>query len=324
MRPHHDPAPSGAISRQIQRLPVTALRRHPAYRDLFGPPPRGVVAGLATGLADNPATPTPVEVLPGGAVLFAPEYVMAAKQAGVAELEVVVLTGLAGAGEAAVEAYVIDAGLRRGRHGRMAQLRCLRRAREIRREVPPALRQAYYHGDLVTSAMRIWGKDRRTVLHYTQVLEAPVEVQDALDAGEISLVTAKAVAKLPPAAQDEIAQAIRGGGRPAAVVGRHVAPPPKRHKNVRKARDAAVKGLEGFLADLEDRPGQVTCLFEDQAAILRRSEALCHVILGGARVVSREEQQAHREALRRRLQGQTGEHGGARPEAGPGADEPAA
>ena len=115
------------------------------------------------------------------------------------------------ANETVVEAYVIDVALRRGRHGRMAILRCLTRAQEIGDELPPDQRRDYHDQDVVEYAMQYFGKKRRSIQHYLKVLAAPREVQDALDRDELDLKTAKAVAKLGSAVQAMIAQAVREG-----------------------------------------------------------------------------------------------------------------
>ena len=56
------------------------------------------------------------------------------------------------ANETVVEAYVIDVALRRGRHGRMAILRCLTRAQEIGDELPPT--------SAGTTTTRTWSSTR--------------------------------------------------------------------------------------------------------------------------------------------------------------------
>ena len=106
---------------------------------------------------------------------------------------------------------MIDVALRRGRHGRMAILRCLTRAQEIGDEFPPDQRQDYHSQDVVEYAMQYFGKKRRSIQHYLKVLAALREVQDALDRDELDLKTAKAVAKLGSAVQASIAQAVREG-----------------------------------------------------------------------------------------------------------------
>ena len=274
MKPHNPPKPSTVISPTPQRVLLKILEQHVAYQRLFGAAPEGAVAPLVRAVADNPAQRTPVEALPDGSVVFGWEWVEAARRAELTELVVSMLPELAQANETVVEAYVIDAALRRGYHGRMAKLRCLARAQEIGDELPPDQRRDYHDTDLVTYATKLFDKNRRTVLHYTALLSTPHEIQDALDSGQLDLKAVKAIAKLADQAKDEIAEAIRQGAKARDVVRQYIGPRSGRHKGILSARNAALKGLERILADLGGRVEQITWVTRPQFQTLSEARRI--------------------------------------------------
>ena len=97
----------------------------------------------------------------------------------------------------------------------------------------------------------------RTASRYWRVLKTPLEVQNTFRDGKLPLVTAVSVARLPPAAQAEVAGRISAGESPQAAVAAFSPKSSNRHIKVGHAVGSLARALDTSLADLGDRIGQV-------------------------------------------------------------------
>lgn len=101
------------------------------------------------------------------------------------------------------------------------------------------------------------GKSGRTIDRYRLALRAPVEIQQALERGEISLVQAGKVAGLPAADQKQIAKEIRRGQRPRDVVSGWLNKTPK-EKSFRLALKRLARTLHEVRPSLEENLARVS------------------------------------------------------------------
>jgi len=111
----------------------------------------------------------------------------------------------------------------------------------------------------------------------------------------LALTLAEKVAGLTRQQAEQIADEIRAGDDPSAVVGKHTTKPSGKHKKADKALTAFLQNLERGVNDLDGRLDQMRfCLSAENAATLDRAEAIITAIRQRAETV--EAADLHKEA----------------------------
>jgi hypothetical protein len=109
----------------------------------------------------------------------------------------------------------------------------------------------------------------RTLDRYLRVLEAPREVQDAFQAGTVSLVQACQVASLPADVQDQLVADIQAGTDPARAVEARLA------GKAPQPQDAAfgrfIRSLQSNTAAMAEHAGAVRSLHPFDVELLKQA-----------------------------------------------------
>jgi ParB-like chromosome segregation protein Spo0J len=127
------------------------------------------------------------------------------------------------------------------------------------------------------------GMSGRNLDRYLQVLRTPNEVQNAFQAGQLSLVNAGKVANFPAKIQAEIADRVRDGESPKEVLAEYLPGKdrPHTHTNVNNAVASLCRSLVRGHDDLQDRVDEVpTSLIQANRPGLQKGFALLRNLLG--------------------------------------------
>jgi ParB-like chromosome segregation protein Spo0J len=297
-------------TRTMARRPVTGLRPHPDLLAVLGAPADDEVERLARNLEAGRPQGLLAEVTPDGQVIFGHLAVLAARSAGLDEVDVLIHEDLAGAPDALVAMAVIDGALERSGLDHLTTARALARAHQLRSELPLDLVRDYQRGRLDRQLARRLGISARAAQRYLRLLEAPPEVQTAFTAGQLALTVAERVAGLPQARQDELAAALRAGEDPSKAVAGFVKMPPARHQKAHVAWANFLKALRQGLLDLEGRAERIKALSTEDAKVVDNAVALLRQVRGAAAVMTPEQQAAALQSVLGELQGivPTGRH----------------
>lgn len=208
-------------SKTVQRRKISKLRSHPKQDTIFGDVPPQELDALASDMAEH-GQRDPVEILPDGTIIAGHQRVRAAKKLRWTEVDVIVRHDLVAAGEAAIEAYFVTSNLIRRQLTPLARARCIRRLLEVETGTATRHQNCWDRDELKRRVGQAMGMSARNVSRYLLVLDAPIEVQHALDRGEIKLTDAGKVAMLAATVQAEIAERIAAGENAGEVVREHL------------------------------------------------------------------------------------------------------
>jgi ParB/RepB/Spo0J family partition protein len=250
-----DTAPSDdERTTRIEVWPLSRLRQHPRQDSNFHPLSQAELDRLVESIDQNGLI-SPIEALPDGTVLDGHQRLRALTRLGWSEVPVLVREDLADDPMAA-ERRAIDANRDRRQLGVLDQARLAKRLLELARRRPDGL-AGWERGDLRDRVGRVLGLSGRHVSRLLLVLEAPMPVQRAVDAGKLTLVMAGRVAGLDMAVQEAIAGEIAAGGDPAAVVAARLPKTIPRPANAGKALRRFCRAGEEALATLAGREREV-------------------------------------------------------------------
>jgi ParB/RepB/Spo0J family partition protein len=251
---------------------VTKLKPHPKQEVYFSAPVQSEIEELAADLKKN-GQQMPIDVLPDGTILCGHKRLAAAQFLGWKEVKVVVRNDLANDPEEA-ERRLIEDNLNRRQLSQIAIARCYRNLQLLSRTGKNGRIKDQERGDLRDQIGKRLGKSGRHLDRLLRILElTPVEVQNAYDAGKLSLADALRVADQTMEVKDKIATGIKNGGDPGKVI-RSFVPVVAKHKRVESAFESFLKGLQFSVPDLEGRTDEIECLWPTQVKILDRTEKL--------------------------------------------------
>jgi ParB-like chromosome segregation protein Spo0J len=205
------------VNKKITRWPLDRLKPNPRQQELFSDLPAEAFKDLVENIRTK-GLQSPVEILSDGTILCGHQRVRAAKELGWKEIGVWIRKDLESRGQDACEERLIEDNLLRRQVGGLVRARCLQRLKDIELSQPLSERRKHLVGDLRDVIARKLGCKGRNADRYLKVLETPVEVQNAFDRGELSLVNAGRVAGLAREDQEAIAARIGAGDSPKAVV----------------------------------------------------------------------------------------------------------
>jgi len=216
------------------------LKPHPKQSKHFADLSEAEFKALVRDLKKNGQT-TPVEILVDETIVAGHQRVRAAKQLKWEKVRVWVREDLGEAGSAASEERLLEENLNRRQLSRLGQARLYCRLRELakdqgRKEVGP-LR------DVLAKRFDVTG---RTLERWVKVLDAPVEVQQAVDRGELSMTQGIQVAKLSLEKQQAIVKRLQAGEDPKGIV-KDMAPKATPKKNAASQSSQLKKALRMVL-----------------------------------------------------------------------------
>jgi ParB-like chromosome segregation protein Spo0J len=252
--------PPGA---QVEKRTLSNLIPFPTQARFFTDLPDDKLKRLAALIKRDGVSPM-IQVLPKNiagfpenSIVRGHQRVRALKLLEFSEYEVLVRYDLAEASADTIEREFLEENLARRDMDMIEQARAALRLFEIEKR-----RQIEWFGDRekaeardrVGKALNMSG---RNLQRYWNVLNTPLEVQNALRAGKLTLVEAERVAFLTPATQAEIARRIKAGEAPKVVVASYASRNDSRHRKLWAAVASLAKSLDRALADLDGRIDEV-------------------------------------------------------------------
>lgn len=275
--------------RIVVKIPLEKLKAHPRQNEVFPDLKNHALAELSDNIKCNGLT-TPIEIAPDRVtIICGHRRVAAVKLLGWTEIDAIVREDLT-TEDAVMERLVRD-NFDRRQLDTISMARCYQALKESTKNMPYDHQKAY-KGDVRDFLAKRFGMSGRNLERYLKVLKTPLEVQQAVSQGKLSVKSAGAVAGLPPEKQKEIARKLRLPELdPENVVANYI---PKKAISVRQAAPAkqALCGRAVFLRSVEDaisaidgRLDEVKCLTLDEANLVNRIAKLAKKILKAATVV---------------------------------------
>ena len=198
----------------IETRPVAKLRPHPRQHELFGTPSADVVEAMAQSIKSEGLMHA-LEILPDGTVVCGHTRLAAVKKLRWKDVACIVLHELAAQGDEAIVQYLVRDNVER------RQMTKLQRARVTLMLEGRTANQIRKHGLSEEDRNRVGillQMSGRNLSRWVRVLSTPIEVQNAVDRGELTLGQAGQVGHLRQEDQETIAWAIREGTPPADAV----------------------------------------------------------------------------------------------------------
>ena len=230
----------------IETRPVAKLRPHPRQHELFGTPSADVVEAMAQSIKSEGLMHA-LEILPDGTVICGHTRLAAVKKLGWKDVACIVLHELAAQGDEAIVQYLVRDNVERRQ---MSKLHRARLTLTLENLGPEKIRRHGLSEDERNRVGAILQMSGRNLSRWVLVLSTPIEVQDAVDRGQLTLAQAGQVANLPKEEQATIAWAIREGTPPADAVAGFL----DTRKSTAGAANAAfrryVQATRGALAEL--------------------------------------------------------------------------
>jgi hypothetical protein len=263
----------------IERRNLADLKPHPLQHQFFEDLPDHEAKALADDIKRN-GLRQPIEVLEDGTILKGHQRVRALRLNGKTATDALVRYDLVIADDATIEREFLEDNQNRRQLTPLAKARNAIRLYEIANGKP---RGSMLKGrreevrEIVSKALRMSG---RNLNRYLLVLNAPLEIQDALESNQLPLILAGKVALLDRQVQKRSAERIRSGESPKTVVAEYLANPKDRHVKPRDALNAFVKVLIRGVNDLADRVDQIPAhAVATKAKELRRARKLLRTLL---------------------------------------------
>jgi ParB/RepB/Spo0J family partition protein len=197
----------------VVRVKVSELRPHPKQHVYFSDVPQHEVDELVADMSRN-GQRYPVDILPDGTIVCGHRRLQAAEILNWTEIDAIILDII---DEAEIERRLIEDNLSRRQLGPVGLARIYKALKETERRRGGAGND----GDLRDRlAKRLGIRSGRTLDRNLRILEAPREVQDAVESRLISRSTAERVLLLTKANRERLAAEIRAGADAKKVVAR--------------------------------------------------------------------------------------------------------
>ncbi|MFO0877883.1 MAG: ParB/RepB/Spo0J family partition protein [Gemmataceae bacterium] len=210
--PEMENPPALQPQRVSERRFLSQLQDHPQQSDLVGDVSEQELAELAESMRKL-GLQNPIHILPNGTIVAGHQRVRAARSLGWVEIDVVVRFDLEEAGEVAIQRFLVEDNLHRRQMDPLTIARTFRRLKELEKKVPHNELRLIDRLDIRDRLARKLGGgiSGRTLDRYEKVLETPRAVQNAVSQGQLPMVKALAIAKLPAEQQQAIAASIQQG-----------------------------------------------------------------------------------------------------------------
>ena len=264
------------VKHRIEERPVGSLKRHPKQAEFFGDLSDVEIQQLADDMDRNGQLMS-IEISPNDVLISGHQRLAAAKRLGWTHIRCWVREDLAEQGEEAIEARLLEDNQHRRQMTKLQIARCYLRLKELGRVKLSGDDQG---GDLRDFFGKRFDMSGRSVDRLVQILTAPAEIQHAFEAGQLRQGQALAIVRLDPDLQQEIAQRIAEGKKPADVAKEYLTrdKPPKQPatalsklvttlRRVQRDVEGEVKEMRGQLADTD-------------VAVLREARKLINRLIG--------------------------------------------
>ncbi|QDT74468.1 ParB/RepB/Spo0J family partition protein [Lacipirellula limnantheis] len=199
----------------IEERQVDELTLHPGHK-IYPEPTEHEIAQLAGDMKGR-GLQHPIEITPDGVIIAGQRRWLAMKKLGRSTTRCRVRYDLAEKGPHAVSEHLLADNLFRRQLSELQQARVYRELLKNSKDhpVPPGRERR----DLVAA---FFGRSGRKMSRLVRILETPLAVQNAYEAGKLNQVTAESVAGLLPAQQKVIAAAIDAGECPYAAIAKFI------------------------------------------------------------------------------------------------------
>jgi ParB-like chromosome segregation protein Spo0J len=259
--------------RIVEKRPLGALRPHPKQPEAFFLHEDAIIEDLAQSLSHN-GLQYPVEILPDGTIICGHGRVLAAERLGWTEIDCWIRHDLEEQGEAAVLAHLIGDNLDRRQLGPLAEAKAYRAMTQLCRSSTHH-EDAEISGDLRDYLSTRFGKSGRTLDRWARLLDAPLEVQQAVDRREITAKAATRVLAMPVEVREEICSKLRAGESPAAVLRQYRSTAQPTAVAAAKELRALLKMLTKVKKALDGRVAEITAAdFADALPVICAGQEL--------------------------------------------------
>jgi ParB/RepB/Spo0J family partition protein len=265
---------------------IADLRSHPRQAVYFPAPSEAEVEELAADMDANGQL-TPIEILPDNTIIAGHKRTTAARLLGWIEVRVWVREDLA-RDSVTVERRMIEDNLHRRQLGPIALARCYRQLIHLERRHQRGRLSAREQGDLRDRIGSRLGKSGRTLDRLLRIIECtPLEVQDAVELGQLPMTIALQVASLRNDQRNELAQAIRADGNVKTVVTRYLKQAPRRHRTATILAERLLKHLRAAVHELGPRVKEINTITSGGQQTLQASKQLIADLLRQAAQLKR-------------------------------------
>ncbi len=271
----------------LKRQPwkLSKLRPHPRQDAMFDDLPEVELEALAEDIRVN-GLRHPVEILPDGIIIAGHQRCRAARHLGWSSIDVVVRSDLAEQGDDAVEAYFVKDNFMRRQLTPLGRARCVKRLMDVEGQIPTwnhyGRREA-----LKAEIGRRLRMSARNVARYLLVLDAPPVVQQAFDAGQLTLITAGKVAMLAKHKQRDLAKRIENGEPVAQVVKEVLSSSPVDTNTPDRSFNRLMVALRHEVAHLDSRVDEINSRrLAGSAETLHHARDLLRKLIARAKHVS--------------------------------------
>jgi ParB-like chromosome segregation protein Spo0J len=263
-------------------VPLERLKPHPRNAVLYKSRTPTEIEDLAADMAANGQTEA-VEVTPAMIIISGHARWEAAKKLGWKTLRCWVRADLAEAGPEAVEARVIEANLYRRQLTRLDLVRSYRELKRLTKNRWGQSRsEGQVKGDLRDVIARRFSPpvSGRTLDRWLQLLDLPMSIQEAVDAGSLKLTEAVKVAALEADAQAQVAKEISKGVPIKEVLAHRLYRTPTEELTASKALERLLRALVRAQEELGDRVEEIRRIgFSSELEQLRDGKHLINEII---------------------------------------------
>jgi len=275
----------------LETMALGALVPHPDQDTYFPLYDEQKFAELVQSIKAAGGVKIPIDVLPegnkaglaGSTIIGGHSRVKASLAAGLTTIRAHVRYDLLNASRAEIDELFLNDNALRRQLSRMAQARIAIALYGVRKaKAGRTSHGSVFRDDALREEIgKILGMSGRNAGRYFNVLESPVEVQDAFEAGTVKLVTAAKVFGLPRASQQELAARLRAGEDAAKVFAEFFPPKAKGHVKTSDAVASFVRSLKAAQADLGGRIDAVKSFSVNKhRAVLTEGQTLIGHLLG--------------------------------------------
>lgn len=271
-------------TRKVLRMtwPIDRLSLHPKQKQYFAAHTRERIVDLAKDIRAN-GLQERIEVTPKGRILSGWGRFLAVQELGWTEVPVLIRHDLVAKGTRAIEHRIIEANLNRRHLSKLSLARLYKAMRDLEGQG----RQRRGQGKLRDEIGARLGMSGRQLDRLLQLLELPLELQQAMERKQIPAAAALHVAQLSPELQQEILATIRRGENPRRVVARLRAlnPLDKKRRSDQTQRD--IRDWLRLTHDLLQRAAEAAkVILPDQRNRLSEAESLLTTLRGGSGAIA--------------------------------------
>jgi ParB-like chromosome segregation protein Spo0J len=256
-KPKNDNGVSHAQPACVQRRKLADLKSHPLQAQVFGDLPDHELQALAADIKAK-GLRQQIEVLADGTILKGHQRIRALRLNGDKYFDVLVRHDLVDAEPNVIEREFLEDNQYRRHVTPLAKARVAVRLLEIERGRDPGSLLKGQDEESRDRAGKALGMSGRTLSRYLLVLRTPLEVQQAFENGNLSLVLVGKVALLNDKVQQTVAERLRRGEEPKKLVAEYAKPQSNRHVKSGDAFASFVRVLARGLEDLKGRTDKIS------------------------------------------------------------------